>query len=502
MGALCKRALSIFTLQPIIRIHLSSQRTSMSISKTLIANGWPQGSIIGVALTVAENMANSGAEESTIVEMLEQVKAAPELYDVAGGIFQELATACKGLRVQQTNTIRDQPLDAPIWGREIIEPAAIDQLQNAMRLPVTVAGALMPDAHVGYGIPIGGVVALENAVAPYMVGVDIACRMMMSIYPIDRADPFANASRRQEIKRAMREETRFGVGAEFKGNERRQHGVMDDTDWEATKMLRHLKDKAYAQLGTSGSGNHFVDAGVLEIPTDKSALLGVEAGTYLAFMSHSGSRGVGARIADHYSRLAQQLTKLPDKLRHLAWLAMESEAGEEYWVSMNMAGKFASACHHTIHRALAKRLGLKPLMQVENHHNFAWLEEWNGKPVYVHRKGATPAHAGVLGIIPGSQGHNSYIVRGLGNELSLNSASHGAGRVMSRKQALQTIPKKERDAWLSERGIELMSGGMDESPQVYKDINQVLALQTDLIEPIATFTPKIVLMSSDGKSED
>ena len=149
----------------------------MSISKTLIANGWPQGSIIGVALTVAENMANSGAEESTIVEMLEQVKAAPELYDVAGGIFQELATACKGLRVQQTNTIRDQPLDAPIWGREIIEPAAIDQLQNAMRLPVTVAGALMPDAHVGYGIPIGGVVALENAVAPYMVGVDIATFM-------------------------------------------------------------------------------------------------------------------------------------------------------------------------------------------------------------------------------------------------------------------------------------------------------------------------------------
>jgi tRNA-splicing ligase RtcB len=122
--------------------------------------------------------------------------------------------------------------------------------------------------------------------------------------------------------------------------------------------------------------------------------------------------------------------------------------------------------------------------------------------VVVHRKGATPAHEGVLGIIPGSQGHNSYIVRGLGSELSINSASHGAGRVMSRKQAKQTIPKKDRDEWLRQRGIELLGGGMDESPQVYKDINEVLALQTDLVEPIATFQPKIVLMSDDGKSED
>ncbi len=119
----------------------------------------------------------------------------------------------------------------------------------------------------------------------------------------------------------------------------------------------------------------------------------------------------------------------------------------------------------------------------------------------VHRKGATPAHEGVLGIIPGSQGHNSYIVRGLGNEAALNSASHGAGRRMSRKQAKQTIPKKERDAWLRERGIELMGSGMDEAPQAYKDINEVLALQADLAEPIATFQPRLVLMADDGKSE-
>ncbi|MGI9174550.1 MAG: RtcB family protein, partial [Rhodothermales bacterium] len=158
-------------------------------------------------------------------------------------------------------------------------------------------------------------------------------------------------------------------------------------------------------------------------------------------------------------------------------------------------------CHHEIHKALAKELGLERVADVENHHNFAWKETWQGRDVIVHRKGATPAQAGVLGVIPGSQGHNSYVVRGLGEAASLNSASHGAGRQMSRKQALQTIPKADRNAWLAERGIELLAGGMDEAPQAYKNINEVLALQTDLIEPVATFQPEVVLMAGDGRSE-
>lgn len=399
--------------------------------------------------------------------------------------------------------VRETPLEAPIWGEHLIDAAAIEQLQNAMRLPVTVAGALMPDAHVGYGIPIGGVVALDNAVAPYMVGVDIACRMMMSIYPEKSDKVFDNETTRSLVRRAMREETRFGVGAAFDKFHRREHEVLDDDAWEATKLLKYLKDtKAVGQLGTSGSGNHFVDAGVLEVEEPGSAALGIPAGRYLTIMTHSGSRGVGANIADHYSKLAQTITKLPDKLRHLAWLPLSSEEGQEYWISMNLAGQFASACHHTIHAAIAKRLGERPILQVENHHNFAWEEEWQGRKVIVHRKGATPAHKGVLGIIPGSQGHSSYIVRGLGSEPSLNSASHGAGRLMSRKAAKQAIPKRERDQWLRDLGVELLAGGMDEAPQAYKDIRQVLAVQTDLIEPLAVFRPRIVLMSDDGKSED
>ena len=218
-------------------------------------------------------------------------------------------------------------------------------------------------------------------------------------------------------------------------------------------------------------------------------------------MSHSGSRGVGANVCNHYSKLAREITKLPKEYRHLAWLPMETEEGAEYWLSMNLAGRYASANHHAIHKALSKSIGERPVTQIENHHNFAWLEEHGGREVYVHRKGATPASEGELGLIPGSMGHDSFIVRGKGSEASLNSASHGAGRTMSRRKAVESIPKRERNEWLERLGVELIGGGMDEAPMAYKDIEEVLAEQTDLVEPIGRFRPKIVLMASDGKSE-
>ena len=792
----------------------------MITGKILIDKGWPEGPVIGKALRLAETLAAEGLPEDAVFAALEDVRANPDAVAKEEAAF-DLGQALMALRVPEPAPVRAEPLHAPIWGKEIIDPQAIRQLHNAMRLPVTVGGALMPDAHVGYGIPIGGVVALENAVAPYMVGVDIACRMMMSIFPADSDVMIKNASKKDKVRKVMREETRFGLGAKFGQYERRQHAVLDDPDWEATRLLKHLKDKAHAQLGTSGTGNHFVDAGLLRVDGTGAGVLGIEPGVFFAIMTHSGSRGPGASIANHYSRLAMDQSTLPKQLRHLAWLSLDTEAGQEYWISMNLAGRFASACHHTIHRAIAKSLRLKPMLQVENHHNFCiagdqivptpngpvqmadlkpgdtvyafdetrglvpteiidswcsgekeifeiqtsnrrircsaehpiltievrlvprennprrtkrvgclvwkkaaelkkgdilvcaesyydeslsigrkkarlagaflgdgwirqtnahisgysvgfaigsaeekhterykelvedvlpevrwgnnvpgayglscssrevyraiqelrlgarsaeatvpsyiftatreeklctnfgvctvyqctiaadsinlldlwheakranqratkygkpqglqpskigylnlpsgifaqsvrsvkrtgetevvydltvlneshsfvcegivvhncWVETWEGKEVYVHRKGATPAHEGVLGIIPGSQGHNSFIVRGLGSEAALNSASHGAGRVMSRKQAKQTIPKKQRDAWLKERGVELLGSGMDEAPQAYKDINAVLALQADLVEPIAVFRPRLVLMADDGKTE-
>jgi tRNA-splicing ligase RtcB len=477
---------------------------------TLLDRGWPEGPMIGAALDVVTEFVKARVPDAHILKVLEDVRRKPDLYDDPEHAAQPLAQVVKAHRKEQRakkrqkdvrDQVRDTPLEAPIWGEDLIDPEAIQQLRNAMRLPATVGGALMPDAHIGYGIPIGGVVALDNAVAPYMVGVDIACRMMMSIYPAEMGLMLHDRGGREDLKRIMREETRFGLGASFAQSERRQHAVLDDPDWNATPLLHGLKDKAYAQLGTSGTGNHFVDAGLLDIGEAGTEALDLPSGTYLALLTHSGSRGPGATIANHYSKQARQQSDLPKSLQQLAYLDLDSELGQEYWLSMNLAGRFASACHHTMHEAFARRLGETPLTQIENHHNFAWRERWQGRDVIVHRKGATPAHTGVLGIIPGSQGHDSFIVQGKGSVASLNSASHGAGRVMSRTQAFKTIPRQARNRWLEERGVELLAGGMDEAPQAYKDIEEVLAVQDDLIATVARFRPRLVLMADDGKSE-
>lgn len=471
----------------------------------LLARGWPSGPLIGRALALASSLLTDGLDEADALALLDRIHDDPASVTSTEAGFDLAQAVLADRRRPEPPSVRDWPLDAPVWGRDLIDTAAISQLRDAMRLPVTVAGALMPDAHVGYGVPIGAVVALDGAVAPYMVGVDIACRMMLSVYPADALDYLDVERRRAALRSAMRTETRFGVGAQFRPGERRRHAVLDDPDWDATPLLRQLHGKAVAQLGTSGTGNHFVDAGRLDVSEAGASALGVPEGTYFAVLTHSGSRGVGAIIADRYSKLAREGTPLPKDLQALAWLGLDTELGQEYWLSMGLAGRFASACHHTIHEALAGALGIEPLAAVENHHNFAWQEphEVDGevRDVVVHRKGATPAGEGVLGVVPGSQGHPSYVVRGLGSAASLHSASHGAGRQMGRKQAIRSIDRADRDAWLAARGVELLAGGMDEAPQAYKDIDEVLALQADLAEPVAAFHPEVVLMASDGKSE-
>jgi tRNA-splicing ligase RtcB len=373
------------------------------------------------------------------------------------------------------------------WGTDL-EAESIRQMDNACRLPVAVRGALMPDAHRGYGLPIGGVLATRNAVIPYAVGVDIACRVKMSVLdlPTD-ADP-------ARLTQAIEHETRFGVGAHFKA--RREHAVMDE-DWSATDLMRRLKDKAWSQLGTSGSGNHFVEFGVFETA---NADLGLGPGRYLALLSHSGSRGSGATIADHYSKLAmRQHPELPKELTHLAWLDLGTEAGQEYWRAMELMGLYAAANHACIHRHVTRHLGATVLLDLENHHNFAWKEQHDGETVIVHRKGATPAGKGVVGIIPGSMATATYVVRGKGNPASLNSAAHGAGRVMSRTAAKKTLDWKAANKLLDERGVTLLSAGLDEVPMVYKDIDRVMAAQADLVEPVARFMPKLVKMAREGE---
>jgi tRNA-splicing ligase RtcB len=464
--------------------------------KILKLNNWPDGKIIGLAKDIGNALIEQGMDRDAILTQLEAVRNNPGSF-LADSVYADLAREC--IRITQKNEpspadLRESPLPFPIWGRENIDDGAIAQMNNAMRLPVTVTGALMPDAHIGYGLPIGGVLATDNVVIPYAVGVDIACRMRLSIYEVS---PHLIGQKKKLLEDALWNETAFGMGSKWTGSKKAQHAVLDDEAWLATRQLITLKDTAMNQLGTSGTGNHFVEWGSFRL---HEPMFGLQPGEYLALLSHSGSRGVGAKIADRFSKLAME--KHPDldkSVKHLAWLSLDSEDGQEYWLSMELAGRFASANHYVIHHRVAGAVGLKEATVVENHHNFAWTEKLpDGKTVIVHRKGATPAGAGILGVIPGSMGDAGYVVRGRGVSSSLESASHGAGRLMSRKAALNSISKSARDAYLKERGVTLLGGGLDESPQAYNPIESIIAAQADLVDVLGKFTPRIVRMADEA----
>jgi tRNA-splicing ligase RtcB len=226
----------------------------------------------------------------------------------------------------------------------------------------------------------------------------------------------------------------------------------------------------------------------------------MDAGRYVALLSHSGSRGAGAQIAGHYSKLARELhPELPRELSYLAWLDLDDDAGREYLALMNLMGEYASGCHAVIHDRVAGALKASVLAGVENHHNFAWVQERDGEQVVVHRKGATPAGDGVLGVIPGSMAAPGYVVRGRGEESSIGSASHGAGRKMSRTAAQQRFTWAMVKPLLEQRGVRLLSAGIDENPYAYKEIAEVMRRQSDLVDVVARFDPRIVRMAEPGE---
>jgi tRNA-splicing ligase RtcB len=289
-----------------------------------------------------------------------------------------------------------------------------------------------------------------------------------------------------------------------------------DLDWDAHFLTRDLRDKAWAQLGTSGSGNHFVEFGLLTVTenspsrVEQQSVGGSHAswdlapGTYLALLSHSGSRGTGAAICNHFSKRARNLRPdLPKEQSHLAWLDMNSQAGQDYWAAMSLMGEYAAANHACIHRAITEYLGAKVIADVENHHNFAWKEthviSGTEEVVYVHRKGATPAGHGVMGVIPGTMASPGYVVVGKGSPASLNSSSHGAGRALSRTKAREVFRFGIVRGTLRDMGITLLSAGADEAPGAYKDIHQVMAAQHDLVDVVARFDPKLVKMAPEGE---
>lgn len=391
----------------------------------------------------------------------------------------------------------EEPIPYRTWGSDI-DQAAHEQMKQACQMPMAAGAALMPDAHVGYGLPIGGVLALRNAVCPYAVGVDIACRMKLSVLDMP-TESLAESRKFELFRNALEKGTKFGVGEEYRRPQ--EHPVMD-LDWDVSRVTRENRDKAWRQLGTSGSGNHFAEFGLLTLENDAPDV-GLKAGQYVALLSHSGSRGTGAAVCSTYSAIAR--ARMPKRFEHLgrlAWLDMDTHEGQEYWAAMNLMGEYASANHAVIHKLVTKHLGAEVIAGVENHHNFAWKERHGGEEVYVHRKGATPAGRGVLGVIPGSMGDPGFVVRGLGNRESLNSAAHGAGRCMSRTAAKSTFNFRAIQKDLEKKGIRVLSAGSDEVPGVYKNIEAVMREQQDLVEIVARFDPKIVKMCGDGSAAE
>ncbi|MFK7973202.1 MAG: RtcB family protein [Bacteroidia bacterium] len=462
--------------------------------KQLLNLGFPKGGAINKALIAMRHEAYVKRSRDEKLHLLTTLIRDPEQFykhEILGETARQIKPEEANLNAPLFPSLLEDARPYRIFGKRDIEDGALDQMEVAARLPIAVAGALMPDAHQGYGLPIGGVLATENAIIPYAVGVDTGCRMCLSGCDV-KAEYMKK--HRGNLEQLLLENSVFGAGQGFA--KPRDHAVLQRSEFSDIKVVRDLKDKAWKQIGSSGGGNHFVEFGEISLKqADKDWNL--PPGNYLAILTHSGSRGLGATIAGHYTRLAMDKNRLPKETKHLAWLDLNDEAGQEYWLAMNLAGDYASACHHQIHDRLSEALGETPAVRIENHHNFAWKEQHMGRELIVHRKGATPAGEGVLGIIPGSMTLPGFVVRGKGHEGSLHSASHGAGRLMSRRKAKNSFTRHGLKKTLREHGVSLIGGGLDEAPGAYKDIHQVMAAQRQLVDIIAQFQPRIVRMADD-----
>lgn len=462
------------------------------------------GKAMAAALRDSNLAINAGMPQQAVEDALARLaQSSDPLSEDLGSLSErmhELAQVLADLtRDQQAWHVRPSPAPWRCWSCGYDDPLAKEQMVEACSLPVSVGGALMPDSHMGYGLPIGGVLAVRDAVIPYAVGVDIACRMRISVLDIPWGD-FDKV--RDGLKEALKTQAMLGVGVKFQPGKILDHEVMALPGWKELPIPRQIYQKAACQLGTSGSGNHFVEFGRLIVPADiNEPGLKLKQGEYLALLSHSGSRGAGEAVAEYYSNLATYLCRgMPQELKRLAWLGLGTAEGQEYWESMQLMGRYACANHELIHRRIAAFLGATITASAENHHNFAWKENYGGEELIVHRKGATPAGAGVLGVIPGSMGDCGFIVRGKGNVASYCSCSHGAGRLMSRKQAFNTLDRAKMAEILEDRGITLLSGSLDESPEVYKPIEAVLKAQGDLVDILAKFEPKLVRMAPEYRN--
>lgn len=374
------------------------------------------------------------------------------------------------------------------------EAGAVKQAQNISRHPWLVGNVcLMPDTHEGYGMPIGGVAALGGAVCPNMVGVDIGCGMLAvktSLTQITTEQLKAILGGSEDNQGGIRANIPVGMRHHKKGQ---IDPIFDDEErWASTVVCKQELESARCQLGTLGGGNHFIE---------------IQKGDdgHIWFMLHSGSRNLGFKVANYYNDLAKAQCTLwkHDKIVEddLAVLVQGTEAFDAYLREMQLCLDFAYANRQHMANAIKKEFkrvipNCEFLEAINIHHNYAALENHFSRNVWVHRKGATSAKAGELGIIPGSQGTASYIVCGTGSRVSMLSCSHGAGRKMSRKKAREQLTVEAETELLNSKGILHAIRGkddLDEAPSAYKDIDVVMEEQKDLVGILVKLTPLAVV---------
>ena len=374
----------------------------------------------------------------------------------------------------------------PVWGDPVDESALI-QIQRSAK--DAVAAALMADHHKGYAVPIGGVLAYENAVSPSAVGFDIACGNKAVRLDIPASEVRANI---KPIMDDVWKTISFGMGR--KNQQQVDHELFDDPAW-ALQPFHGLKKTASDQLGTVGSGNHYVDLFADELD---QVWIGV----------HFGSRGLGHKIATHF--LTQGGAKDGMDVDPLV-LPLGTALGDDYLVGMHLAGRYAYAGRDWVCNEVARQLGATILEEIHNHHNYAWQEEHFGQKLWVVRKGATPAFPGQKGFVGGSMGDISVILEGVESEESvaaLYSTVHGAGRVMSRNAARGKVDRKTGKVisegavsekmminWVKRQNVELRGAGVDESPHCYKRLPEVLQHHKATVRILHTLTPLGVAMA-------
>ena len=383
--------------------------------------------------------------------------------------------------------INDRPVK--IWTDDV-EESAMQQIENLCTLPFLFHHlAIMPDVHAGMGMPIGGVLACVDAVIPNAVGVDIGCGMC-AVKTNWRVEDISADVLRKQIMRGIRE--RIPLGMDHHKERQDESYLPQGHDIDKLTVVKAQYISAQRQVGTLGGGNHFI-----ELQRDEQGMLWI--------MIHSGSRNLGKQVGDHYNKLAVMLNErwhsvVKPELR-LAFLPLRTQEFNDYWAEMQYCVEFA-LCNRRlmmerIQEVIADTLpGIEFEPMINIAHNYAAWEHHYGKNVIVHRKGATLAREGIIGIIPGSQGTASYIVEGLGNPDSFNSCSHGAGRLMSRTAAVKTLSLEDEVKKLDEQGIVhaiRSQRDLEEAAGAYKDIEQVINNELDLVKILTRLLPIAVI---------